>query len=117
MEQVAISQSAEFKIWIKELKSHIRQSQTKAFVKVNTEMLKMYWYLGEQIEERQKNAIWGSGFLQALSKELLSEFPDMNGFSYRNLRYIRQWHEMYAEYISNWQQLVAKIKKDDNDTN
>ena len=69
MEQVTISQSAEFKTWIKELKSHIRQSQVKAFVKV----------------------------------------PDMNGFSYRNLRYIRQWYEMYAECISNWQQVAASL--------
>lgn len=108
MEELAITQAQEFKSWVVELKKHILQSQIKAFVKVNTQMLQMYWYLGKEIKEKQKTAKWGSGFLQALSKELLRDFPSVQGFSYRNLRYIRQWYEFYE----NWQQLAAKTELD-----
>ena len=61
-------------------------AQLKTAVKVNTEMLKFYWSLGEDICEKQKLASWGDGWLKELSRELMAEFPDMKGFSYRNLR-------------------------------
>jgi len=46
--------------------------------------------MGADICEKQKSATWGDGWLKELSRELMAEFPDMKGFSYRNLRYIRQ---------------------------
>ena len=42
----------------------------------------------------------------------MAEFPDMKGFSYRNLRYIRQWYEFYYQRITFWQQPVAKLGED-----
>ena len=42
----------------------------------------------------------------------MEEFPDMKGFSYRNLRYIRQWYEFYYQRITIWQQPVAKLGDD-----
>ncbi len=75
----------------------------------------MYWYLGGQIVEKQKSAKWGSGFLETFSSELIKEFPDIQGFSYRNLRYIRQWYEFYFESVSNWQQVVANLDEEKRD--
>lgn len=77
--------SSEYKSWIGELKQRIRQSQVKAAVKVNTELLRLYWELGNDIVERQKNSQWGDGFLKQLSQDLSAEFPEMGGFSVRNL--------------------------------
>jgi len=62
----------------------------KAAVAVNQELLRFYWELGADIVERQKNAAWGSGFLRQLSMDLMVEFPDMKGFSKRNLEQIRR---------------------------
>ena len=53
----------DYSAWIGELKIRIRQSQIKAAVKVNTELLQLYWQLGSDIVEKQKNAKWGDGFL------------------------------------------------------
>ena len=50
--------TSEYKDWIGELKQRIRQSQIKAAVKVNTELLQLYWQLGGEIVERQHNAQW-----------------------------------------------------------
>jgi predicted nuclease of restriction endonuclease-like (RecB) superfamily len=115
MKDLKISQSRDFKSWMIEIKRHIQQYQIKAFVKVNTQMLEMYWYLGGQIVEKQKSAKWGSGFLETFSSELIKEFPDIQGFSYRNLRYIRQWYEFYFESVSNWQQVVANLDEEKRD--
>lgn len=100
----SIIKSGEYNSWLKELKSKLKQAQIKASIKVNTVLLEFYWELGNEIVEKQKNSTWGSGFLQQLSDDLMAEFPDMKGFSYRNLRAIKQWYMFY----SNWPQLVAK---------
>jgi hypothetical protein len=83
--------STEYRTWLKELKGRVRQAQLKAAVQVNTALLEFYWQLGVEIVERQKTTKWGSGFLKQLSQDLMAEFPDMKGFSHRNLKYIRQW--------------------------
>lgn len=87
--------------WLRGLKQRVRQAQLKAAVQVNTALLEFYWELGADIVERQKNAKWGSGFLKRLSADLMAEFPDMKGFSHRNLKYIRQWHLFYTEGVAD----------------
>ena len=99
----------DFKKWVLNLKNDIRRSQIKAIVKVNAEMLRLYWRMGAEICEKQKTASWGDGWLKELSRELMSEFPDMKGFSYRNLQYIRQWYQFYNEQVTIVQQVVAQL--------
>ena len=89
--------NGEFKSWVSQLKKDIRCAQVKAAIKVNTELLRLYWRMGADICEKQKSATWGDGWLKELSRELMAEFPNMKGFSYRNLRYIRQWYEFYNQ--------------------
>lgn len=91
----------EYRDWLKDLKLRVRQAQLKAAVQVNTALLTFYWELGADIVERQKTAKWGSGFLKQLSADLMAEFPDMKGFSYRNLVYIKNWHLFYTVGLAN----------------
>ena len=102
--------TSEYKNWIVDLKLRIRQSQIKAAVKVNTELLRLYWQMGSEIVEKHKNAHWGDGFLKQLSNDLMSDFPDMKGFSYRNLRAIKQWFLFYNESFTKWQQVAAILE-------
>ncbi|MDR3000474.1 MAG: DUF1016 N-terminal domain-containing protein [Fibromonadaceae bacterium] len=57
-----------YKQWLTDLKSRIRQSQIKAAVKVNTELLRLYWDLGQDIVARQMETAWGSGFFEELRR-------------------------------------------------
>ena len=95
--------SQEYKIWLESLKNKFRSSQIKASIKVNTTLLEFYWDLGEQIVQKQQEYKWGSGFLEKLSHDLSAEFPDVKGFSYTNVKNIRQWFVF-------WQQLVGELK-------
>ena len=70
----------DFKQWLVELKARIRQSQIKAMIKVNDEMLRLYWDLGRDIVVRQMDTKWGSGFYSQLSKELKNNFSRYEGF-------------------------------------
>ena len=108
-ENMTLAGNSEFKSWVSQLKKDIRSAQIKAAIKVNKELLHLYWRMGADICEKQKSASWGDGWLKELSRELMAEFPDMKGFSYRNLRYIRQWYEFYNQRIIIWQQAVAKL--------
>ena len=89
-----------------------RSTQIKAAVKVNAEMLRLYWRMGSDICEKQKFASWGDGWLKELSRELMAEFPEMKGFSHRNLKYIKQWYSFYNKCVIFGQQAVAQIDEE-----
>ena len=90
----------------------IRQSQIKAAVKVNTELLRLYWELGNDIVERQKNSQWGDGFLKQLSQDLSAEFPEMGGFSVRNLQLICKWYNFYNQKLTITKQVVSQLQEE-----
>jgi len=89
--------NTDFKQWLVSLKTRIRQSQIKAAIKVNEELLRLYWDLGHDIVVRQMDAEWGSGFFDQLSKELRAEFPEMKGFSVVNLTYCKRFYQFYTQ--------------------
>ena len=70
----------DYEIWLTELKSTIQQRQIKAALAVNSELIQMYWDLGSRIVEKQENAKWGTGFIDQLSKDLKSAFPEIGDF-------------------------------------
>ena len=102
----------DYRRWFAEIGAQIRTSQVKAAVRVNSELLRLYWYLGGELVEKTRSARWGEGVLEKLSHDLLAEFPEMKGFSYRNLRQIRQWFAFYAMPSGNWKQPVADLDFD-----
>jgi predicted nuclease of restriction endonuclease-like (RecB) superfamily len=104
-----ITHNVEYKKWITDLRAKLKQAQLKAAVTVNQQLLMFYWDLGTDIIEKQKITAWGEGLLKQLSRDLMSEFPDMKGFSERNLRLIRQWVQFWIESSANWQQAVAEL--------
>lgn len=97
--------------WLGELKDRVQQVQTKAAISVNRELLTFYWELGCEIIEKQKTANWGSGFLKQLSIDLSNAFPSLKGFSYRNIRLVRQWCHFYLEHSPNLATSCCQIKE------
>ncbi len=97
----------EYKEWIGELKQRIRQSQIKAAVKVNTELLRLYWSIGSDIVRLKAEAKWGTNIMSQISLDLKEEFSNLGGFSETNLRYIKRFYLFYGQ---NQPQVGAKIK-------
>lgn len=107
--------SSEYKEWLSQIKQKFQSSQIKASIQVNSTLLEFYWNLGNEIVEKQKNSTWGSGFLQQLSNDLIAEFPDVKGFSKRNLELIRKWFLFWQQAVGELestksQKLVGKLK-------
>ena len=105
-----ILDTSDYKNWLQTLKGKIQQSQIKAAIQVNSELLRLYWQIGKAIVEKQAKAKWGDGFLQTLSADLCKEFPTMKGFSYRNLKSIRQWYLFYNQEFLIRKQLVSQLE-------
>ena len=101
---------SEFKKWLVDLKVRILQSQVKAAIKINSELLHLYWDLGKDIVTRQMDAVWGNGFFEQLSKELMKEFPEMKGFSKSNLYYIKQFYLFYSKAEEKFHQLGGELE-------
>jgi predicted nuclease of restriction endonuclease-like (RecB) superfamily len=94
--------------FLKDIKIKIKSSQIKAAVKVNKELVRLYWEIGTSLNQKIKEESWGSKVLDKLAKDLKSSFPNMKGFSYRNLKYMVQFAKNYCAYEFG-QQLVAQI--------
>ncbi|MHC1707345.1 MAG: YhcG family protein [Bacteroidales bacterium] len=74
---------------LSELKETIRSARQKASVSVNTHLLLLYWIIGNKILEQQNKEGWGTKVIDRLAQDLKSEFPDMQGLSVRNIKYMR----------------------------
>ena len=90
--------------WLKEIKERIRSAQQRAVLAANTEMTVLYWHIGRDILARQGQQGWGAKVVERLAADLRREFPDMKGFSSRNLKYMR----LFAETWSN-EQFVQRV--------
>jgi predicted nuclease of restriction endonuclease-like (RecB) superfamily len=101
----------DYKTWLLDLKSKIKQSQIKASLTVNSQLIAMYWELGKDIVKKQQSSKWGAGLIEQLSKDLKLEFPEMGGFSKRNLELIKQWVLFYDDPIVITKQVVSQLQK------
>lgn len=72
-----------------DLKKRIQASRIKTVLSANTAMILAYWKIGQIILKRQKSEGWGAKVIDRLSFDLRNAFPDMQGFSPRNLKYMR----------------------------
>lgn len=83
--------------WIADIKKRYRSAQVKAAVKVNAEKLLFNWQLGRDLVQKKAEERWGSGVVEQVSLDLKREFPDADGFSVRNLWYMKQWYLFYTQ--------------------
>jgi predicted nuclease of restriction endonuclease-like (RecB) superfamily len=90
------------------LKQKIRTAQVKAVLSVNAEMILLYWEIGKSILERQTQEGWGQNIINKLSQDLKTSFPEMKGFSPRNLGYMKKFAKLYQDEVI-LQQLAAKL--------
>lgn len=92
---------------IDDLKSIVRGAHVRAQLKVNTEMLRMYWEIGRTILERQQGKKWGTKVVDRIATELRTEFPNQRGFSRSNLHYMQQMARTWPDSIV--QQAVGQL--------
>ena len=99
----------EFLEWVTTLKAKIRSARNKLAFSINSQVLELYWEIGREIAEKQQQSDWGSGFVEQIATELKHEFPDITGFSRRNIYVILQWYRFYSAKYQFVPRHVAQI--------
>lgn len=91
------------------LKTRVRDAQVRAQRVVNTELIELYWELGNEILDQQGQAGWGSGVIRRMAEDLRVEFPQMKGFSASNLQYMRAFAVAWPGPAPISQQAAGKL--------
>ncbi|MEE4666620.1 PDDEXK nuclease domain-containing protein [Pseudomonas alliivorans] len=83
--------------WLTQLKVDIAQSRQRAALAVNAELVQLYHRIGAEIRQRQQVNAWGAKVIERLARDLSDAFPDIRGFSSRNLKYMA----FFAQHCPN----------------
>jgi predicted nuclease of restriction endonuclease-like (RecB) superfamily len=75
--------------WLRDLKTRVHEARQRAARAVNGELVGLYWRIGRDIRAQQESQGWGAKIIERISADLKTEFPDTEGFSPRNLKYMR----------------------------
>lgn len=97
-----------YRAFLLELKQRIQESQVRASLSVNRELVVLYWRIGRDILVRQQRENWGAKVIDRLGADLKKAFPEMKSFSPRNLKYMRAFAEAWPDEAFV-QQAVAQI--------
>jgi len=81
------------------LKERIRAARLRAAIAVNSELVMLYWGIGRDILQRQQRQGWGAKVIERLSADLRREFPEVKGYSARNLKYMRALAEAWPDEV------------------
>ena len=94
--------------FIEEVKKEIQKQRISVVLNANSSMICLYWNIGRAILQKQEEEGWGSKVIDRMAKDLKEAFPDMSGFSPRNIKYMRKFAECWPDF-EIVQQVVAQI--------
>ena len=100
MREIPVGLSAQpegYSDWLSDLKGRIHGAQQRATLAVNRELVLLYWQIGHDILTRQTQQGWGTKVIERLALDLRAAFPDMKGFSPRNLKYMRAFAQAWPD--------------------
>lgn len=83
--------------FLSSLKQRISRERIQVVASANKVMILLYWDIGKSILEHQEKEGWGAKVIDRLSHDLKTQFPDMSGFSPRNLKYMRKFSEEWPD--------------------
>jgi predicted nuclease of restriction endonuclease-like (RecB) superfamily len=109
MSGVANKLPASYPAMLKDVKSRIQAAQIKAALSVNRELIELYWDIGKLITSRQKMEGWGKSVVERLSADLRNEFPEITGFSTRNIWRMRSFYIAWTEGTQKLTRAVAQF--------
>ncbi len=107
----------EYTEWLKEIKNRYQSIRNRVALQANYGALEFNWLLGRDIVKKKAEARWGEGVVNQLCLDLRATFPNVRGFSVRNLYYMKEWYEFYMsdeEHKQILHQLGAKLQETEN---
>ena len=100
----------EYVEWLSDVKARFHQSQIKASIHVNTDMLQFYWSIGRDLMTLRAEERWGAGVVKQFALDMRQAFPNETGFSDTNIKYMKRWYSFYFERVTKSQQVADQIE-------
>lgn len=94
--------------FVEEIKRTIQAQRTKIVLQANSSLILLYWNIGNAITRKQAEEGWGTKVIDRISHDLQKAFPDMKGFSPRNIKYMKKFATLWNDEAIV-QQLVAQL--------
>ncbi len=91
-----ITNTKNYQTFLSEIKEQIKTSQARAIGAVKSEMIILYFNVGKAITQKQKEEGWGARVIKKLSLDLQKDLPNVKGFSERNIKFMHQFYNEYA---------------------
>ncbi len=88
---------ADYAEWLADIRARVVAARQRAALAANAELIGLYWQIGRDILQRQSAQGWGSKVIERLARDLREAFPEMKGFSARNLKYMRAFAEAWPD--------------------
>jgi predicted nuclease of restriction endonuclease-like (RecB) superfamily len=109
----------DYSSWLADLKQRIQHERLRIVLTSNAAMILLYWDIGQCILSKQQAQGWGAKIIDRLSFDLREQFPDMKGFSPRNLKYMRAFTAAWPDRTIvqqtvaqlSWRQNIALLEK------
>lgn len=95
--------------FINDIKREIQNQRISVVLKANTSMICLYWNIGNAILTKQQEEGWGTKVIDRISHDIKEMFPEMKGFSPRNIKYMRKFADTWKDY-EIVQQVAAQIR-------
>lgn len=95
----SLTNQTEYKNFIVDITTKIKNTQVKLAVTVNSGLLHFYFELGGMISYKQQKAKWGSKLIESMANDIKKEFPDIKGFSRTNLFHMKKFYQFYSPHL------------------
>ena len=108
---------AEYVAWLQEIKGRYQRIRSRIALQANYGTLEFNWLLGRDLVEKKAEQRWGTGVVEQLSLDMRAAYPDIKGFSSRNLWYMKQWYLFYrgdTHRLEKLHQLGAELQAAEN---
>ncbi|WP_347259352.1 PDDEXK nuclease domain-containing protein [Rudaea sp.] len=94
---VVVTPGKQYAVLLGDIKQRIRHAQSRAWLTVNAEMIRLYWSIGQLIDTRQQQEGWGAAVIPRLARDLHNELPEEKGFSERSIKRMLAFYRLYPD--------------------
>ena len=107
----ALAHHTDYRQGLEDIKQRIQSAQTRAVLAANTELLQLYWDIGRQLAQWQKERDWGTAVVEQMATDLQSAYPGIKGFSRPSLFAMRQFYAFLSPRFGQFEFVSQPVRQ------
>mgnify|MGYP003601946335 FL=1 len=107
----ALAHHTDYRQGLEDIKRRIQSAQTRAVLAANTELLQLYWDIGRQLAQWQKERDWGTAVVEQMATDLQSAYPGIKGFSRPSLFAMRQFYAFLSPRFGQFEFVSQPVRQ------